>query len=104
MGRRFWAGALAFCLCLAGCAGAEQEPGEVSSHLLGGGSSGPEESRESEPEEGRPLSFTLQPLPSEKVEAALTGDGFDYTHASPRARALEWAKTGCSFSPPGRSC
>ena len=91
MGRRFWAGALAFCLCLAGCAGAEQEPGEVSSHLLGGGSSGPEESRESEPEEGRPLSFTLQALPSEKVEAALTGDGFDYTHASPRARVLEWA-------------
>ena len=95
MGRRFWAGALAFCLCLAGCAGAEQEPGEVSSHLLGGGSSGPEESRESEPEEGRPLSFTLQPLPSEKVEAALTGDGGSWNGRG---------KTGCSSSPPGRSC
>lgn len=91
MGRRFWAGALAFCLCLAGCAGAEQEPGEVSSHLLGGEESSSQESRESEPEEGRPLSFTLQALPSEKVESALFGDGFHYIYANAGTPVLEWA-------------
>lgn len=84
---RLWAGALAFCLCLAGCAGAEKEAGEASSHLIGGSESVPA----AEPEEEQPLSFDLRALPSEKVESALFGDSFSHTCVNAGARALEWA-------------
>lgn len=93
MGRRFWAGALALCICLAGCAGAEKEPGEVSSRPLESSESGSEERPESVPaQEEQPLSFDLRALPSEGLGDAFFGDGFeDMLTASGGTPLLAWA-------------
>lgn len=93
---RLWAGALALCLCLAGCAGAEKEPGEVSSRPLESSESGSEERPESVPaQEGQPLSFDLRALPSEGLEDALFGDGFEDMLTAPGGTPLlAWADAG----------
>lgn len=98
MGRRFWAGALALCICLAGCAGAEKEPGKL---LPPSGAvalelppyePSPEVGTSSSEPSAPPFLWDLERIPAQPLQDAFFGDGFEDMLTAPGGTPLlAWA-------------